>query len=428
LIKKILDSKFKKDLSISYVSQGITILSSFIQLFLINKYFNVETYGQLTIIIATVGIFSALLTARSSEAITRFFTREMLNNNLENAKFIIFIGFFIDIMTAFLMLLLIYAISEFIAITFIKDVKFSSEVFLYSFIIFFTFLRGTLFGYFQSKEMFNTINIVNILDALLKISILYLVILFIPNSSLYDIILTLLISYIISYSYAFIMFYKNYQVSFKNIVYSYNKNILKEYWNFNIKTFLSSSLKAGNQNIDTILIGYFFNTHTVGIYQTIKKILSPIHIAITPFSMLIYTKLIKFFEEKEFKRFKNLIFKISSYIFIFAIFYTLIGYLLFEDILLLMNIQILDNMYNLYLLLSILTIITSVLWWTRIFSNVVNPNYSLYMNIFATIYQLTVTIIITYLFGINSLIYSIIFMNISIGIYNYLKLKKETNG
>lgn len=122
--------------------------------FLINRYFGVETYEQLAIIMSTAGIFSALLNARSSEAITRFFTREMLHNNLQNAKFILFVGFCIDSITAFLMVWLTYLLSEFVAQTFMKDIKFSGEVFLYSFVIFFGFLRGIFFGYFQSKEMF----------------------------------------------------------------------------------------------------------------------------------------------------------------------------------------------------------------------------------------------------------------------------------
>jgi O-antigen/teichoic acid export membrane protein len=74
LLKKLINTKFKKDLAFSYFTQGITIGLGFIQLFLINRYFGVETYGQLAIIMSTAGIFSALLTARSSEAITRFFT------------------------------------------------------------------------------------------------------------------------------------------------------------------------------------------------------------------------------------------------------------------------------------------------------------------------------------------------------------------
>ena len=64
----------KKLINTKDFTQGITIGLGFIQLFLINRYFGVETYGQLAIIMSTAGIFSALLTARSSEAI--FYKRD----------------------------------------------------------------------------------------------------------------------------------------------------------------------------------------------------------------------------------------------------------------------------------------------------------------------------------------------------------------
>jgi O-antigen/teichoic acid export membrane protein len=425
LIKKLLNSKFRKDLSFSYIAQAITVSFGFIQLFLINRYFGVETYGQLAIIMSTAGIFSALLTARSSEAITRFFTREMLNNNLQNAKFILFVGFCIDIITAFLMIGFTYLLSEFVAQTFMKDIEFSSEVFLYSFVIFLGFLRGTIFGYFQSKEMFFLINTITIFESFVKIIALFLIIFVFSNSTLEYVIWTLIVASFLSFFYALIVFLKHYIQEFGTTHLFFNKVILKEYWSFNIKTFASSSLKAGNSNIDNLLIAYFLNAQTVGLYQIVKKILSPIGMVVGPFSMLVYPKLVHFFEKKEVDKFKNLIFKISSYIFFFAIFYILIGYVFIEEIFALMNIKITSELYALYRLLSVLVLVTSMLWWTRVFSNVVNPNYSLYMNIFATIFQLTITVLATYLFGVNGLITSMIVMNLIVGLYNYLKLKKE---
>ena len=199
MLKKLINTKFKKDLAFSYFTQGITIGLGFIQLFLINKYFGVETYGQLAIIMSTAGIFSALLTARSSEAITRFFTREMINNNFQNAKFILTIGFCIDIITALFMIGLTYMLSEFVAETFMKNIKFSSEVFLYSFVIFFGFLRGTIFGYFQSKEMFFLINTITIFESFIKIVALILIVFVFSNSTLEDVIWTLIVASFLSF-------------------------------------------------------------------------------------------------------------------------------------------------------------------------------------------------------------------------------------
>ena len=107
----------------------------------------------------------------------------------------------------------------------------------------------------------------------------------------------------------------------------------------------------------------------------------------------------------------------------FSIFYILVGYVFIEEICALMNIELSSELYVLYGLLSVLILVTSMLWWTRVFSNVVDPNYSLYMNIFATIFQLTITVLATYLFSVNGLIVSMIVMNSIIGIYWLMKVR-----
>jgi len=424
MFKKILNSKFKKDLLFSYLSQGITISFGFLQLFLINRYFGVATFGQLAVIMSTTGIFSSLLTARSSEAVTRFFKREELKKNYENAKFVLFIGFSIDFITAILLVALMYFASSFIAITFLKDIKLQDEIIVYSLITFIVFLRGSMVGFLQSKEMFVKLNIITIIESISKIIVLLAFIFVLHKVFLIDIIYSFLVATIVSFLYTMYVFLTSYLKEYKNVKYNFNKRLLKEYWRFNIKTFLSSSLKAGNQNIDNLIIGYFLSVETVGIYQVLKKILTPILIVATPFSTLVYPKLIHFFETNQREKFKNIIIKISLYILIIGIIYSLASCLFLNKIFLLINIEFLDSYYIFFILLIGLTILNSQMWWVRIFSNTVNPNYSLYMNMFATAFQLTITVFMTYLFGLEGLIVSTIIMNLLIVFY-WLRRVKE---
>jgi O-antigen/teichoic acid export membrane protein len=414
MIKKILNTKFKKDLLFSYITQAITVSFGFIQLFLINKYFGVETYGQLAIIISTAGIFSSLLTARSSEAVTRFFKREELNKNFENAKFVLLIGFTIDFITAILLVALIYLFSNFIATIFLKNLNLSDEIIIYSFITFFLFLRGTLIGYLQSKEMFVKINIISIVESLFKVFGLLIAIYFFKFSSLKAVIYVFFFASLVSFLFAIFIFLKSYFREYFTVKIIINKSLLKEYWSFNIKTFFSSSLKAGNQNIDNLIIGYFLNAEVVGIYQILKKVLSPIMIIATPFSTLVYPRLINYFETNQKEKFKNIIIKISVYILFISMTYVLISYIFLSYIFRLMNIEFYDIYNNYFLLVAILYILTSQMWWVRAFSNTVNPNYSIYMNLFATIFQLTVTILLSNYFGFIGMLISIVFMNIII--------------
>ena len=123
---------------------------------------------------STAGIFSSLLTARSSEAVTRFFKREELNKNYENAKFVLFIGLIIDFITAMMLVLLIYISAEFVSITFLKDESLQQEIILYSIVVFFGFLRGAFMGFLQSQELFKEINTITIVESFLKVTFLLL--------------------------------------------------------------------------------------------------------------------------------------------------------------------------------------------------------------------------------------------------------------
>lgn len=394
MIKKLLNSKFKKDLAFSYFTQGITIGFGFIQLFLINKYFGVATYGQLAIIIATAGIFSALLTARSSEAITRFFTREMLNHNYENAKFILSIGFVIDLITALLLLFITYLLSDFIAKTFIKNVEYSNEVFLYSFVVFFGFLRGTLFGYLQSKEMFVQINIISVFESIVKILAFLFVIFILKETSLREIILVFIVTSISSFMYTIVVFFKKYMIQFSNVKYNYNKDILKEYWSFNLKTFFSSSLKAGNDQIDILVLSYFTSAYTIGIYSIFKKILSIFSVVISQISAVTFTQIIKLYESHQFsqmlhniKRKTLLIFSLITPMFIVSI-------VLLSFIFTYMNVSFNEMYYVAFVILFLKVITSALMWWWRAFIITYNPTIPIYINTLNLVNTILIPIIL----------------------------------
>jgi O-antigen/teichoic acid export membrane protein len=280
-----------------------------------------------------------------------------------------------------------------------------------------------MLGYLQSSNMFIQINIISMFEMILKNIILLFSIFILKEESLKSIIIVLIFASLCSYIFTVFIFAKSYIKQFKNIRSRVNFFILKEYWHFNFKTFISSSLKAGNNNIDTLLIAYFINANMVGIYQIIKKILTPSSFIVKPFSMLLYPKLIKYFENKDIKNLKNLIFRISMILFIVIISYIICIYLGIEIIFNIINVEFIVYYKYLYILLSLVTILVSMQWWGRIFSNTVNPNYSLYSNLFATLFQLTITILSTYLFELEGLVFSLITMNLFLFIYWVIKLR-----
>jgi len=394
MLTRLLNSKFKKDLSFSYITQAITVSFGFLQLFLINRYFGVATFGQLAIIMSTAGIFSSLLTAKSSEAVTRFFKREELKQNYENAKFVLLIGFSIDFITAMLLVALIYFASTFIATIFLKDIELQDEIVLYSFITFFGFLRGTLFGYLQSKEMFVNMNIVTMIESFMKIAMIISFIFIWNLTNLDDIIYSFLVASMASFSYTIYIFLTSYLKEFKNIKLQINKKLLKEYWSFNIKTFLSSSLKIGATNIDNLILGYYSNNETVGIYQTIKKFLSPLSFITAPFSSLMLPKLIGYYEKGEVEYFHKLIFNITIKIIVVS---SAILFVFYSSLHILFNIQNIEYnniIFISFLIASFQSLLSVLVWFGRIFYIMYNPTLPIYSNLLLSINSIWIPILL----------------------------------
>ena len=409
MINKILSSKFKKDLSFSYITQLCLVLFGFVQVFIINKYFGVNIYGQITIINSTIGMFSMLITARSSEAVTRFFKREELNGNYENAKFVLCIGVIIDLITAIILVAVIYFVSDLISERFLKDNQYSKHIILYSFITFFSFLRGSFTGYFQAKEKFELINLTLILESLIKTILLIVIIN--KENALYNIIMMYLYASFFSFLFSYCIAVRNINEEYNGIKIKINTKILKEYWGFNVKTFISSSIKSGNRNIDNIILAYFLDAKIVGLYELLKKIASPLAIISSPLSSLYYPKFITLYETNDREGVFYIIKRSTLILTCLSIIYTIITTVILGFILSVTNIEneIKYNIYYLFICMN--TIININMWWVRPFSNVVNPNYSINMNVFSTIFQLLITICVTKYYHIEGMLASLLVMN-----------------
>jgi O-antigen/teichoic acid export membrane protein len=380
MIKKILNSKFKKDLAFSYFTQATNIGVVFIQLFLINRYFGVDIYGLLAIIMLTAGISTSLLTSKNSEAVTRFFTRELVNNDLKSAKFILFIGFVIDLIMGLIFILLIYLLSDFIAKTFMKDVNYSFEVFLYSFVVFFKFLRETFVGYFQARELFFQMNTIIVFESFVKAISLIGIIFIMHKHNLSDIIYVFILASGLAFLYSFFIFINYYKSQFYKIALDFNKKLLKEYWSFNLKTFLSSTLKIGHDQVDVLILSYFTSSYVIGIYSIFKKILNVFFIIISQVAVVRFTKIIKFYESKKFSEMLKDIKSKTLFIFYAIIPLFIISLGLLKFIFVSMNIPFKTIYYTIYSILFIRVIVAALMWWWRPFIITHNVTAPIYMN------------------------------------------------
>ena len=412
------------NLSISYIANIFTVISALVSILLITKYAGVEIYGILSIIMATSGILINVFSLRTSEAIVRFIRSEEAIERKVYVKLIVYIGIISDLLLGVIIVGVFYSISDFIAEYFIKDISYSDEVFIYSILSFLMFLGGTPAGYLKTKEMFVFINKMIILESILK-TILLLGLFFILNStSLFNIILVNIISLFITIIIKYIVFYKEYFNEYGQEIFTFNKILFREYFNFVLKTFTSSLLKAGNHKVDTLILAFVIDVKTVGVYEIVKKIVViPINFISMPLSMLYYPKLVSAFKLKNIQDIRTIIFKTTFIIVSVCLFILFIEYIVLSQVLGYLNI-VFSEQYYMWLLLLFMFYVP-VEWWSRIFSNSTNPVYSIYSNLTSMIYSLTVLVFFAYYFGIIGFLWALLVIKILIFIMWAYFLRKE---
>lgn len=423
-IKKV--SKFKKDIFFSYLTQGIVMIFGFVNIFLITNYTGIDKYGQYAILVSSVGFMSLLLTARSGEAIVRFYKSSKIKNNYIDAKTYIFYGFIIDIITSILLYSLVVIFSDFIASSLLKDQTLTSIVVLFGVINIFVFLKGTIEGYLQANEMFYFFNGMKIFQILLLSISLFISFIFFGKE-----LINIVYSYIFVYSLSFIItltiFLIYFHKEFKKIKIKINKSTFLEYIKFNSITFSSSAMKAGNQNFDSLILSYFTNPALVGIYTILKKFFMPINVAVKPFQTIMYPKLTQLWHEKNYKIFHESIIKTTKLLLFVAFMYFIILIIFSDYLISFFNLDY-ANIYTVLYSFIIYFALVPLIWWSRNFSNIINPMFSLISTSLNTILQLTLCTLLTYLYGIEGLIIGLISIKIIIVIYWVIRYKNTMVG
>jgi O-antigen/teichoic acid export membrane protein len=394
LVKRFQSEWFSSDLTYSYIVQGLGMLLGLLQLILINKYFGVAVYGQLVIVMSSAGIFSSLFTARTSEAVTRFYVREELSNNYNNAKFVIFTGFSIDLITALVLVIAIYLASDLVANSLLKDQSLAYAVFAYSGVSFLVFMRGSLLGYLQARKKFFHFNSIALVESISRTTSLLLIIKIGSNNPLRDLVVTYVLSATIAFFYAAFACRATWPLELKHTTVRFNNQLFREYWVFNLKTFASSSLKTGSANIDNMILGFFANPSAVGVYQTLKKLLSPFAFLSTPISVLMFPRLVSLYEQGEFQDLHKIVIRITLRLIYIALAGSFGVILLLNFYLSIQNVEATPPVYLATSLLLVQSLLAICSWWGRGFIILYNPMLPIYTNALLTLNGLWIPIVL----------------------------------
>lgn len=411
------------NLIFTYLVNAIVAVAGFITMFLVSRYAGIDIYGQLAILLSTVGIASKLTTMRSGEAIVKFYLRESGHNNTQNAVLSLFIGCVFDILSSIIGFGLVFVVSGWVSVNIGGNIELQSVFQLMGLLIVFRLLQATPIGYFHAERKFFRINLYYAFESITRIAALVISFFVLARFDIESIVYC----YVIASGTVFILVYSSFLMEligkYRRLWPRWNYDLFEEYIKFNIKTFLSSSLKAANQNIEVLVLGYFADSETTGIFAALKKTGSLVSFISVPFPFLTYPKFSRYHSMNKFNQLWGMIAKIT---FIIMILSAIIGVLLLffiSDIFLFMNITH-SNLKSYYILVFSTALINSALWWGRNFSNVVDPNISLRINFISSIYQLTALVLFTYLWGIYGLLISLLVLNIFlVGIYIVTAIK-----
>lgn len=424
----MLDKKFKIDSITSYVTQAATVISSLVFMFVVTQYSGVGTFGKVAILLAISGIVSNVMSFRTSEGVVYFVCKDRESGyTLNYARQTIVQGILLDAIMGTIVIIVLTNFSAIISNEFLKDISDAKNVELYAWVFFGLFLRGTGFGVLQASQKFLYINLIKLVEISGK-TILIIYFSKTQELTLYQIIISILIPTIIATFIAFIylIYFYLYEINSNN--YNFKKEILKDFLNFSGKTFLSSTLKAGNKNIDVLTLGFLLDPKTVGVYSIFRQFLAPIPFLSTPLSALSYPRFIMILSGERFCELKEIIKGINKKLLYAYILITIVTSVALYIYLYTSRLEILILDYIAYLILIIGYILSSQLWWARSFSNSTDPSISIFANLYASVILITLIFPLVSRYGLLGCALAWTSMNIFLHYYWTRMLEKKING
>lgn len=408
----------------SYAMQASVIINGFAVMFLINRYLGIAMYGVYVIILAIVNTLSNIVTMRGIEVIPKFYVREYDRQNYQLAKMTLIMGSLIDILSALILLACVYGVAGLLSHYFIKDEDCSGLIILYSFVAVIGYLKNTISGYFLAIKNIKFYNNLIIFENILKISAIIVCIAWL-NITLENLAYSFLAATAISILINVYYFMRFLDKKVLSATIKTNMKFIKEYLYFNINTFASSLLKAGHQNIDSLILSYFVNPAAVGLYQTIKKFFVPMQFIATPFATLNYSRYLLMYERKEYQNIKRDVVSITKHILIVSFAYGTLVLSLLPWLSSAMNISYdFDITINAFLIF-IYVLLLNFGWWNRMISLVANPSLSLWVTIYLNFMTLGVCMLGAHLYQLNGLLigYIVIFISIQAFYMFYFRRK-----
>ena len=395
-LSRLKKSKFIKNFSFIYLSSLIGSTFGFLTNLLIIKFSGLDIYGKLVTLQVVTNLITKLASSRTNELTVRFIRISLEKKEYSKAKFFLVLGFITDIFTILFFWVLLKFLASTFAILFFKSSNFSSYILFQGTIESLLILRGTLLGFLTALHNFKFLAYISIFENILKLGLVIFSLLFFKNLLLKTLLVILFITTALTNIYLFIYFYISYKkTAITKVNISFYTKDMKEYLNFFIRNFIALILKAVNSRIEYLMFSYFLNTTLVGTYDFLRKLFLPYTFILQSVVRISYPRFVSMYVNK--LSIKSFIFKITKYLILLYLVYITVLYLLLYKVIELLEIKVVFNYTVLLPFIILLIFLETITWWTRNFSNTINPIYSIIGNILLFVSFIFLLIVLNFL-------------------------------
>jgi O-antigen/teichoic acid export membrane protein len=388
-IAGVIDKKFKSDVAFGYVTQGGMVAAGFLFMLIVTNYGGVAVYGALALVISCSNLLGNLVSLRTNEALVAFYKHGETTSDWGRCKFAILAGLLLDIGTGALLFALLFFNAEFIAVKILKSADAGAEVALYSYVIFAAALRSTPLAYLQATERIKFLNIITLAEQLMKLAAIVALVLTSEVLSFRAAVTAVLTSALITVIAAYMPLIFTLCGRFRSIRMPCDSLLVRSYARFTVHTFSSSALKAGNQNIDTLVLGYLTDTQTTGIYAVFRQFLSPLDFLSTPLPAIAYPRFVDAVIQRRYDDIGSAIRTVNRRLLTWSITIIMLSTVALAGFSLITQLELERTSFVAFAILALASVFRTQLWWGRAFANAVDPVISVKANVISTLLSLS---------------------------------------
>ena len=378
----MIDRRFRKDVLVGYIAQAVSLGCSFLFMVLLTRSAGLIIFGAMVLLTAISGVLTNLVSFRTNEAVVAFCKQAETRGEPGRARLALTAGVTLDLAVGGVLFALMWWFAEPLSEHALSMPEARDEVRLYGLVMACMVIRGTAIGMWQSEGRFLAVGLATMFDQAGKLAVLAVyassqavtlrqavVAVLVPCAAMSAVCCVVLLGRL----------FRMRAASFASL------SQLREFLGFSANTFVSSTLKAGNQQIDTLVLGLAAGPATVGLYGVFRQFLSPLAFLSTPFTAISYPRFVQAISLRKPAAVSDAIRGIDrrltkAYMALAVVLVpVLIAYLHW------VNIAVLPSAWVAFALMMITAFTSGRLWWARPFSNSTSPSLSLKANLAASI-------------------------------------------